>query len=549
VTPPTTPPRALRRSVTMRVAMLFVACALFPLGGLAWLTLDRTTRELDAQARSRLHREAKAAAMAVLQRLDVFDRRLRGVAVLGDAVTPANIQDLFGDQALDIGVLGDDGLLRAIRGAPMAPALDQERARHLAQAGSLIVRTSRADGAPEHWMWVAAAGPRIQAAVARLDQSAVWGLADSDTRPSSSPMCVLESNALIGCTPDVPVTLARRALKLSGNADATLTDDAGDAVLARTWTIPLRHGYLTGPWTVVMFQPQAEARAPLANFAYDFWMVVVFSGLAVTLLSIGRVRRSLQPLDHLVAATDRLARRQFETKVKIATGDEFEVLGDAVNRLARELKTQFEQLEAFNFGTLEALARAIDAKSPWTAGHSERVAELAVLIGREMGLTDERLHDLRRGGLVHDIGKLATPSSVLNQRNPLTAEERRVIEEHPMQGVRILEPIEAYAPLLPMVGEHHERWDGSGYPRGLRAEEIDPLARILAVADTFDAIRSDRPYRAGASLADTVAIIRSGAHHFDPDVLRAFESLVASSGLEPSAPSNPATDRHALVLS
>ena len=154
MTPPKTP-RALRRSVTMRVAMLFVACTLPPLGGLAWLTFDRTTRELDAQARARLHHDAKAAAMAGIERLDLFDRRLRGVAVLGDAVTPANIQDLFGDHALDIGILNDDGSIRAVRGAPNPPSLDEQRARHLAQAGSLIVRTSRPGAPLQHWMWVA----------------------------------------------------------------------------------------------------------------------------------------------------------------------------------------------------------------------------------------------------------------------------------------------------------------------------------------------------------------------------------------------------------
>ena len=517
----------------MRVTTLFVACALVPLGGLAWLTLDRTTRELDAQARRRLHEDAKAAAMAGLERIDLFERRLRGLTVLGDAATPANVQDLFGDRALHIGVLSDGGHFRALRGAPSPPALDEQRAKHLAEAGSLIVRASAPDGSLQHWMWVSAAGPRLRAAVALLDQAAIWGLEDAGARPSSTSMCVFEPGATIGCTPDVPDLLARATAGLPRSGDAVVKDAADAPVLARTWTMPLRHGYLTGPWTVVMFQPQAEARAPLARFVYDFWMVLAFSVLAVTLLSIGRVRRNLEPLDRLVAATERLAHRQFDTAVTIQTGDEFEAMGHAVNHLARDLKTQFEQLEAFNLGTLEALARAIDAKSRWTAGHSERVAALAVLIGREMGLSSSRLDDLRRGGLVHDIGKLATPSSVLNQRKPLTPAERRLIEEHPMQGVRILEPIQAYAPLLPMVGEHHERWDGSGYPRGLRGEEIDPLARILALADTFDAIRSDRPYRAGAPLTETVATIRSlGPRHFAPEVLRAFESLVNAGALE-----------------
>lgn len=513
--------------------MLFVACALVPLGGLAWLTLDRTTRELDAQARARLHHDAKTSAMAGFERIDLFERRLRGLTVLGDAATPANVQDLFGDRALHIGVLGDDGQLRALRGTPSPPALDEERARHLAEAGSLIVRAPAPDGSLQHWMWVSAAGPRLRAAVALLDKDFIWGLDDLEARPSSTSMCVFERGATIGCTPTVPDVVARAAATLPRSGEAVLQDDAGMPVMARAWTMPLRHGYLAGPWTVVMFQPRAEARAPLARFAHDFWMVLAFSVLAVTLLSIGRVRRNLQPLDHLLAATDRLAHRQFDTAVAIHTGDEFETLGHAVNQLARDLKTQFEQLEAFNLGTLEALARAIDAKSRWTAGHSQRVATLAVLLGRQMGLSPGRLDDLRRGGLVHDIGKLATPSSVLNQRKPLTPAERRLIEEHPLQGVRILEPIQAYAPLLPMVGEHHERWDGSGYPRGLRGEEIDPLARVLALADTFDAIRSDRPYRAGAPLAETVATIRAlGSRHFAPEVLGAFESLVAEGLLD-----------------
>jgi putative nucleotidyltransferase with HDIG domain len=532
----------------MRVTMLFVACALLPLGGLAWLTLDRTARELDAQARARLHYDAKAAAMAGLDRLDLFERRLRGLTVLGDAATPANVQDLFGDRAQHIGVLGEDGRLRVLRGAPHPPALDPEHARHLTEAGSLIVRIRASDGSFQRWMWVSAAGPRLRAAVALLDQAFLWGLEDTETRPSSTSMCVFEPGAIIGCTPDVPDVLARTAAALPRSGDAVLRDDAGTPVLARTWTMPLRHDYLTGPWTVVMFQPQADARAPLARFAYDFWMVLSFSVLAVTLLSIGRVRRNLEPLERLVAATGRLAHRQFDTAVAIHTGDEFEALGDAVNHLARELKAQFDQLEAFNLGTLEALARAIDAKSRWTAGHSERVAALAVLIGREMALPSARLDDLRRGGLVHDIGKLATPSSVLNQPKPLTPAERRLIEEHPMAGVRILEPIQAYAPLLPMVGEHHERWDGSGYPRGLRGEQIDPLARILALADTFDAIRSDRPYRAGAPLTETVATIRSlGPRHFAPDVLRAFESLVAAGALEQTTGPEDRDARHAIV--
>ncbi len=182
-----------------------------------------------------------------------------------------------------------------------------------------------------------------------------------------------------------------------------------------------------------------------------------------------------------------------------------------------------KELENMSWGALRALARTIDVKSRWTAGHSERVTELALALGREMGLGEEDMEALHRGGLLHDIGKIGVPAAILDNPEALRPDERAVIERHPVIGARILEPIPAFRAVIPVVLQHHERWDGSGYPDGLRGEEIHPLARIVAVADAYDAMVSRRPYRDASRLAPALSVIEEGAgRQFDPRVTSAF---------------------------
>jgi putative nucleotidyltransferase with HDIG domain len=260
-------------------------------------------------------------------------------------------------------------------------------------------------------------------------------------------------------------------------------------------------------------------------------MILLATGLLVSLVTVSQVRRTLRPLTALMDGTRRLAARNFDAPLHVKSGDEFEDLANAFNWLTTDLKRQFEQLEAFNLGTLAALARTVDAKSPWTAGHSERVTALAVEVGRELGMPEADLVDLARGGLVHDIGKIATPVEILDKEGALTADEKAIMQRHPERGAQILEPITAYARLLPIVREHHERWDGNGYPRGLAGLEIARTARVLAIADTYDAMQSDRPYRKGLPLHVVLGVItRESGRQFDPDVVRAFERLMARRG-------------------
>ena len=197
-----------------------------------------------------------------------------------------------------------------------------------------------------------------------------------------------------------------------------------------------------------------------------------------------------------------------------------------------QLKVTIEALEQLDLGTLTALARAIDAKSEWTAGHSERVTNLALCMARDLALPAKSLQIMERGGLLHDIGKIGTPPAILDKLGRLEPEEMQIMRDHVKIGVRILEPIPCFREALPMVAQHHEWFDGSGYPAGLVGDQISLLARILAVADCYDAMVSDRPYRNGLPQPEALDILRrrSGTQ-FDPVVIEVFERLHAAGGL------------------
>lgn len=186
-----------------------------------------------------------------------------------------------------------------------------------------------------------------------------------------------------------------------------------------------------------------------------------------------------------------------------------------------------EDLDALSWGTLAALGRTIDVRSHWTMGHSERVTDLAQKVGKRMGLTERRLHSLLRGSLLHDIGKIGVPTEILDKDGSLTDEEMNRVRDHVRIGVQILRPVPALRDVLPVVAQHHEWFDGKGYPAGLAGAEICLEARILSVADCYDALRSHRPYRAALSHEAVLAYLaeQSGTQ-FDPEVVGILVSVV-----------------------
>ena len=195
------------------------------------------------------------------------------------------------------------------------------------------------------------------------------------------------------------------------------------------------------------------------------------------------------------------------------------------------------ELEEMSWEALRALANAIDAKSAWTAGHSERVTDLALEVGRELELSDKEIDVLHRGGLLHDLGKIGVNQRVLDHPGKLDEEMRKEIETHTVIGARILEPIRAFQPMLPIVLYHHERWDGLGYPEGLKGLEIPRLARVLAVADVYDAMVSARPYRDGLDPQIALDEIRDhSGTQFDPEMAAALLRVMEGGWLPRNVP-------------
>jgi putative nucleotidyltransferase with HDIG domain len=185
-------------------------------------------------------------------------------------------------------------------------------------------------------------------------------------------------------------------------------------------------------------------------------------------------------------------------------------------------------LDQTDVAALTAFARAMDANSPWTAGHSERVTVLAVRTAQAMGLPDKDVQIVHRGGLLHDIGKIGTPPAILNKPGKLEGWENEIMQNHPKVGVRILEPIGSFQDLLGVVGQHHEHFDGSGYPAGLAAEQISLHARIVAVADAYDALIIDRPYRKGVPAQKAIEVLKENSGtQFDPKVVEAFITVAS----------------------
>jgi putative nucleotidyltransferase with HDIG domain len=192
-------------------------------------------------------------------------------------------------------------------------------------------------------------------------------------------------------------------------------------------------------------------------------------------------------------------------------------------RLFDTLERAYSELETAYNATLEGWVQALDLRDKETEGHTVRVSRLAVELARAAGMDDDDLDDVRRGALLHDIGKIGIPDSVLLKPGPLDAEERRIIERHPDLANAMLARIPRLQPAAAIPYCHHERWDGSGYPRGLKGEEIPLAARVFAVVDVWDALRSDRPYRGAWPEEKVRAYLGDNAGTlFDPAVVRVF---------------------------
>ena len=198
-----------------------------------------------------------------------------------------------------------------------------------------------------------------------------------------------------------------------------------------------------------------------------------------------------------------------------------------IKRMNEELSQTYEKLEKAYLDSIQTLRYTVEAKDPYTRGHSDRVSEFSVLIGQKLNMSEEDLKTLRVGGLFHDIGKIGIPDSILLKESKLTDDEYSQIKNHPSIGAHILCNAEVFKDIIPIVKHHHERYDGNGYPGKLKGEEIPFMARIAAVADTFDAMTSKRTYRNALDIEVVKSEIeRCSGTQFDPQIAKVFLDIL-----------------------
>jgi putative nucleotidyltransferase with HDIG domain len=683
----------LRSKVARRIFLQFTLCALFPFAVLAILSIREVTKQLKDQSEARLSQATRVEGMSIFERLGFLQAEMQVIATelergadgpvpAGDTMFPAEMREHF------TGVEQTDSsrVPRSLFGHPLkAPDLAPAELRWVA-SGHTAISVDADSGHSRIFMSLLLDSQRKERGmlVAELNTDYLWG---ADIRPAQTDMCILDSsNRLLFCSgqnllPFLPQDEKKKPI--TEIASDWFPSRKDQAYVVQQWEIFLKPQFAASQWTLVLGEPRAETQALLSHFKKTFPLVILLSVWLVSLLSLIQIRRSLIPLERLKEGTERIARLDFETPVKVNSGDEFQDLANSFNHMAGRLGRQLGALETINqidrailssldtekivstvlnrmrqilpfdcvsislldphapgqlrtylrsqahdvesepescsitseelqqlhhysevvlldsrhtlpaylhranrrgmksffllplviqgkalgvislghsflpalsdedifhtrqiadqvavalsnaglvqeledlhLGTLTALARAIDAKSAWTSGHSERVTQLAMRIGRVCGLSPRDLETLHRGGMLHDIGKIGVPAGILDKPGKLTTEEFQLMREHVRIGARILEPIPGFEQIIPIVLQHHEWFDGSGYPDGLAGENINLLARIFALADCYDALTSDRPYRRALDHERVMEMIETETGtHFDPKVVRAL---------------------------
>ena len=692
----------LHSKVASRIFILFIICALIPTLTLAILSFTQVTQQLHEQSRIQLRFATKATGLAIYERLLNLEDQMKLLASYmtfssrdANPILPwdltGNLTERFNGLAL---ITGSGKQLPYIGRIHHPPLLTLREKEYIASGETLVTSQSNSDS-PARIFMIRALHPNSKESGAlwgEINPIYLWDLDDKAILPPMAELCVLDpSKNVLYRSSEIPASIPRQvaaSIGLSSVGQLELKHERQQYVVGY-WSIFLLPKFFTPTWTVMIAESKSDALSPTVHFTRVYPFVILMSLLVVLLLSIIQIRRSLIPLKRLQEGTLQIANRNFEGRVAIQSGDEFEDLATSFNAMASQLGKQFKtlttmgeidrqilstldtetivdtlltrmpevfpcdciavtlmesddrnrgktyfketkpgskirvektqlpvrlserlrireesffiadeaspddlsplalakpgiksylvlpiftkeklsaviqlgyparpefilddlvqarglanqmavalsnanlikELNQLNWGALTALARAIDAKSSWTAGHSERVTKLALKIGKVLGFGPEELDVLHRGGLLHDTGKVGIPGILLNKPEKLTEEEMQLMKGHVQIGARILEPIAAYADTLPIVLEHHEWFDGTGYPCGLSGEAIHLNARIFALADVFDALTSNRPYRPAMDRKYGVESIKEGAgRQFDPKVVQAFLEVMA----------------------
>ena len=285
---------------------------------------------------------------------------------------------------------------------------------------------------------------------------------------------------------------------------------------------------------VIVQKPEARAFASVDQMvrATLQWVAIalLFAILAALVFASGIAR----PIRVLAERTHEIARGNYQQRVELKTHNEIGELAANFNAMSTSIEKAIEQLKKaahenhlLFLNSVRMLAAAIDAKDPYTRGHSERVARYSIGIGKHLGLPEKEMRDLRISALLHDVGKIGIDDRILRKPGALSEDEFEVMKQHPAKGAAIMSGVAQLIDIIPGMKYHHEKWSGGGYPDGLEGEQIPVQARIVAIADTFDAMTTNRPYQKAMEIGYVVEKIKSFAGtRFDPRVVDAFVNAV-----------------------
>jgi putative nucleotidyltransferase with HDIG domain len=296
-------------------------------------------------------------------------------------------------------------------------------------------------------------------------------------------------------------------------------------------------GEILGPWelrngvedigVIGTSLPQILLVWASAATRVEIMLIVSLALFLVIMLGVNIANVITRPVRKLVLASEQVAAGDLTVQVPPTGNDEISTLAEAFNQMVFSLRdSKMDLLKAYD-STLVGWSNALELRDQETQGHTQRVTELSIDLARWMGIQESDLDNIRRGALLHDIGKMGIPDSILLKPGKLTPAEWVIMRKHPQYAYEMIYPIEYLRPVLDIPYCHHERWDGTGYPRGLKGEEIPMAARVFAVIDVWDAMRSHRPYRPALSVDEVCEYISTASGtHFDPAVVDAFFELL-----------------------
>jgi len=292
-------------------------------------------------------------------------------------------------------------------------------------------------------------------------------------------------------------------------------------------------------WGVVAQIDEEKAYAGANAMRRNSILVVSLVSLLALGLGFWLSGELTRPIRTLRDAALQLARGDFKTRVSVSAQNEVGVLGDTFNLMGERIERAVEEImEAANtnrelfIGTIRMLANAIDAKDPYTRGHSERVAYYSTVVAKQLGMSEAEIENVHLSGLIHDVGKIGIEDRILRKPAALTDDEYEIMKQHPTKGAQILEAVPKLKALAGPGLMHHENVDGSGYPEGLKGDEIPFLGRMVSVADAFDAMTTDRPYSKAMTFEAAVARLQFlSGKKFDPQCVDAMARAVASGEL------------------